>query len=160
MGRNRRHRGARRFSSCSGPVALDPMVSWDDEAGHEATGHRRRRPGTNSLTRVEVRMSARWLLILGVMALAACFTSLRRSSSAAPPPRPVVRLAELQIEPARLEQYLAFLREEVETSIRVEPGVLTLYAVQSKRDPTQVRLFEMYADSSAYDAHIASAHFR
>ena len=43
---------------------------------------------------------------------------------------------------------------------RVEPGVLTLYAVQSKRDPTQVRLFEMYADSSAYDSHIASAHFR
>jgi quinol monooxygenase YgiN len=105
-------------------------------------------------------MSARWLLILGVMALAECFTSLRRNSSAAPPQRPVVRLAELQIEPARLEQYLAFLREEVETSIRVEPGVLTLYAVQSKRDPTQVRLFEMYADSSAYDSHIASAHFR
>jgi quinol monooxygenase YgiN len=105
-------------------------------------------------------MSARWLLILGVMALAACFTSMHRSSSAAPPQRPVVRLAELQIEPARLEQYLAFLREEVETSIRVEPGVLTLYAVQSKRDPTQVRLFEMYADSSAYDSHIASAHFR
>ena len=68
-------------------------------------------------------MSARWLLILGVMALAACFTSMHRSSSAAPPQRPVVRLAELQIEPARLEQYLAFLREEVETSIRVEPGV-------------------------------------
>jgi quinol monooxygenase YgiN len=105
-------------------------------------------------------MFARWLLILGVMALAACFTSMRRSSSAASPQRPVVRLAELQIDPAQLEQYLAFLREEVETSIRVEPGVLTLYAVQSKRDPTQVRLFEMYADSSAYGAHIASAHFR
>lgn len=105
-------------------------------------------------------MSARWLLILAVMTVAACFTSLHRSSSTAQPRRPVVRLAELQIDPAQLEQYLAFLRDEVETSIRVEPGVLTLYAVQSKRDPTQVRLFEMYADSSAYKAHVASAHFR
>ena len=105
-------------------------------------------------------MSARWLLPLGAMALTACFTSLHRRPDDVPPRRPVVRLAELQIDQAQLEQYLAFLREEIETSIRVEPGVLTLYAVQSRSDPTRVRLFEMYADSSAYDAHIASAHFR
>jgi quinol monooxygenase YgiN len=74
--------------------------------------------------------------------------------------RPVVRLAELEIDPAQLASYLAALREEVETSIRVEPGVLTLYAVQVKNDPARVRLFEMYADSNAYDAHIASPHFR
>ena len=37
--------------------------------------------------------------------------------------------------------------------------MLTLYAVQLKGDPTHVRLFEMYADSSAYKAHIASPHF-
>jgi quinol monooxygenase YgiN len=108
---------------------------------------------------MEVRMSARWLLTLGAMTLTACFTSLHRRA-AAPAQRLVVRLAELQIDPAQLAQYLAFLREEVETSIRVEPGVLTLYAVQLKSDPTQVRMFEMYADSSAYNAHIASAHFR
>lgn len=71
-----------------------------------------------------------------------------------------MRLAELEIDPAQLERYLAFLREEIETSIRVEPGVLTLYAVRLKTDPTRVRLFEMYADSSAYQAHIASPHFR
>lgn len=76
------------------------------------------------------------------------------------PRRPVVRLAELEIEPAQLDRYLGFLRQEIETSIRTEPGVLTLYAVQLKRDPTRVRLFEMYTDSSAYEAHVASAHFR
>lgn len=104
-------------------------------------------------------MSARWLLIFGVMALTACMTSAH-AGTAAVRRRPIVRLAELRIDPAQLEQYLALLREEVETSIRVEPGVLTLYAVQLKSDPAHVRLFEMYADSSAYEAHIASPHFR
>jgi quinol monooxygenase YgiN len=105
-------------------------------------------------------MPARWLLILGAMALTTGLTSLYQRDGAAQPRRPVVRLAELQIDPAQLDQYLGFLREEIERSIRVEPGVLTLYAVQLKSDPTHVRLFEMYADSSAYNAHIASAHFR
>ena len=73
---------------------------------------------------------------------------------------PVVRLAELVIDPTQLATYLAALREEIATSIRVEPGVLTLYAVQVRGDPTRVRLFEMYADSNAYDAHIASPHFQ
>ena len=109
---------------------------------------------------VGVRMLARWFLIIGTMALAACFSRARQPARADSPRRPVVRLAELEIDPAQLERYLAFLREEIETSIRVEPGVLTLYAVRLKTDPTRVRLFEMYADSSAYQAHIASPHFR
>ena len=66
----------------------------------------------------------------------------------------------LEIDPAQLGPYLVALREEVETSIRVEPGVLTLYSVQVKGAPWRVRLFEMYADSNAYNAHIASPHFQ
>ena len=104
-------------------------------------------------------MLARWPLIFGAIALTAC-ASCSRPPSADPTRRPVVRLAELEIDAAQLNRYLAYAREEIETSIRVEPGVLTLYAVQLKTDSTRVRLFEMYADSSAYNAHIASPHFR
>jgi quinol monooxygenase YgiN len=93
-------------------------------------------------------------------ALTAGLSCARPPVSAAPLRRPVVRLAELEIDPAQLAPYLAALREEVETSIRVEPGVLTLYAVQVKGAPWRVRLFEMYADSTAYNAHITSAHFQ
>ena len=100
------------------------------------------------------------LLILGTAALAVLVSCSRRPRAAEQSRRPVVRLAELRIDPVQLDDYLAALREEIETSIRVEPGVLTLYAVQVKDDPTRVRLFEMYADANAYDAHIASAHFR
>jgi quinol monooxygenase YgiN len=93
-------------------------------------------------------------------ALAAFLSCSQTPTPTEPPRRPVVRLAELEIEPAQLERYLAALREEVETSIRVEPGVLTLYSVQEKGAPWRVRLFEMYADSNAYKAHIASPHFQ
>jgi quinol monooxygenase YgiN len=93
-------------------------------------------------------------------ALAAGLACSRPSNPVEPPRHPVVRLAELEIDPAQLAPYLAALREEVETSIRVEPGVLTLYSVQVKGAPWRVRLFEMYADSNAYNAHIASPHFQ
>lgn len=75
------------------------------------------------------------------------------------PPTPIVRLAELQIDPTQRETYLALLREEIEESIRLEPGVLTLNAVALKEAPDQIRLMEIYADQTAYEAHLKSPHF-
>jgi quinol monooxygenase YgiN len=74
--------------------------------------------------------------------------------------RRLVRLAELEIDPAQLDAYKAALREEIETSIRVEPGVLNLFAVAVKGQPNQIRLFETYASPAAYEAHLQSAHFK
>ncbi len=71
----------------------------------------------------------------------------------------IVRLAELEIEPARIEQYKAALREEIEASIRLEPGVLTLYAVALRDNPTHVRILEMYAGAAAYKSHLKTPHF-
>ena len=68
----------------------------------------------------------------------------------------VVRLAELEIDSAHLESYKAALQEEIATSIRVEPGVLTLYAVSVKDHPTQIRMFEIYANADAYETHLQS----
>lgn len=74
-------------------------------------------------------------------------------------PAPVVRLAELQIVPAQLDPYLALLREEIATSVRLEPGVLTLDAVALKHSPDHIRLMEIYVDQAAYEAHLKSPHF-
>lgn len=71
----------------------------------------------------------------------------------------VVRLAELEIDPAALEAYLRALREETEASVAGEPGVLMLHAVQIREAPHLVRLLEVYASQVAYDAHIQSPHF-
>ena len=73
---------------------------------------------------------------------------------------PLVRLAELEIDPAHLAGYTAAVREEMETSVRVEPGVLAIYCVAEKDNPSRLRFFEMYADEAAYRAHIDSPHFK
>jgi quinol monooxygenase YgiN len=73
---------------------------------------------------------------------------------------PVVRVAELEIDPAQLKGYTAAVREEMETSVRVEPGVLAIYCVAEKDNPAKLRFFEMYADEAAYRAHIDSPHFK
>src|SRR5262245_30680852 len=66
----------------------------------------------------------------------------------------VVRIAKLQIDSLQLESYRAALKIEIETSVRVEPGVLTLYAVYEKNNPTHVTIFEIYASEGAYQSHI------
>ena len=71
----------------------------------------------------------------------------------------MVRLARLVIDSAQLENYKVFLKEEIETSLRVEPGVLTLYAVSEKEKPTHITILEIYRDIDAYKAHIQTPHF-
>ena len=71
----------------------------------------------------------------------------------------IVRLAELEIDPDRLDSYKALLKEEIEASVMTEPGVLTLYAMSVKGSPAHVRILEIYASQAAYEAHLQSPHF-
>jgi hypothetical protein len=71
--------------------------------------------------------------------------SLSGGAAAEEPHVPFVRMAELEIDPARLESYKAEVKEEMETSVRVEPGVLAIYAVAEADDPSRLRFFEMYS---------------
>ena len=71
----------------------------------------------------------------------------------------MVRLAKLVIDSAQLENYKALLKEEIETSVRVEPGVKTLYAVSEKNNPTHITILEIYADTTEYKSHLQTPHF-
>jgi quinol monooxygenase YgiN len=71
-----------------------------------------------------------------------------------------VRIAELEIDPAQLEGFKSAIKEGIETAVRVEPGVLALYAVSEKDDPARVRVFEIYTDAEAYKTHLETPHFR
>ena len=71
----------------------------------------------------------------------------------------MVRLAKLVIDPAQVENYKAALEAEISASVRLEPGVLTLYAVSEKNRPTHITILEIYADRAAYEQHIRSPHF-
>jgi len=70
-----------------------------------------------------------------------------------------IRIAKLTIDSSKLEEYKQALKENAETAVRVEPGVLMLYAVYEKEHPTNVTVFEIYADEAAYRIHIQAAHF-
>ncbi len=71
----------------------------------------------------------------------------------------MVRLAKIVIDSAQLENYKALLKEVIETSVRVEPGVLTLYEVSEKDNPCYITILEIYADTIAYKAHLQTPHF-
>jgi len=71
----------------------------------------------------------------------------------------MVRLAKLVIDSTQLDSYKAFLKEEIEISLQVEPGVLTLYAVAEKTRPTHITILEIYKDMDAYKAHVQTPHF-
>jgi 4-carboxymuconolactone decarboxylase len=43
--------------------------------------------------------------------------------------------------------------------VRLESGVLSLYAVSEKDRPTHITILEIYADRAAYEQHIKSPHF-
>jgi quinol monooxygenase YgiN len=104
-------------------------------------------------------MTGRQALLLAT-SLVTALLFWQRGTAAVVVGTPIVRIAELEIDPAQLDAYKLALKEEIETSIRVEPGVLTLYAVSLKEHPEQVRLFETYRDAAAYESHIQSPHFK
>lgn len=71
----------------------------------------------------------------------------------------IVRLAKLVIDSVHLESYKVFLKEGVETALRTEPGVLTIYALSEKENPTHFTILETYASAEAYQFHIQTPHF-
>ena len=72
----------------------------------------------------------------------------------------IVRLSKIEVYPQYLNEYMQYAVEVGEISLRTEPGVLTMYAVQDKEDPTLVTILETYVSQEAYRSHVASAHFQ
>src|SRR5437764_13548875 len=105
-------------------------------------------------------MTGRQALLLGTSLVAFFLFRAQRCGAAESVAGPIVRIAELEIDPGQLEAYKLALKEEIETSIRVESGVLTLYAVSLKEHPEQIRLFETYRNAAAYESHLQSPHFK
>lgn len=72
----------------------------------------------------------------------------------------IIRLSKIEVDPAYLDEYMKFAIEVGEISLRTEPGVLTMYAVQEKENPCNITILETYASQESYRSHIASAHFQ
>ena len=71
----------------------------------------------------------------------------------------IVRLAEIEVYPEHLQEYLKFAGEVDRLSVEREPGVVCLFPMQSAEDSTQIRILEIYASEEAYQSHIKTEHF-
>lgn len=100
------------------------------------------------------------ILLFGSSLLSVCLILACQNSQAQPGAKRVVRIAELEIDPAQLNAFQRALVEEIEVSIRVEPGVLALWAVSIKGHPEQIRLFETYRDTASYQSPLQTPHFK
>ena len=66
------------------------------------------------------------------------------------------RLAEIEIHPQYLKEYLAAAAEIQKASLAEEPGVVCLFPTQTNEDSCQIRILEIYASQQAYQHHIQS----
>ena len=71
----------------------------------------------------------------------------------------IVRIAEIEVYPQYLKEYLEYADEVDRLSIEREPGVICLYPMQSAEDSTKIRILEIYASEEAYQQHLKTPHF-
>ena len=72
----------------------------------------------------------------------------------------MIRISEIEIDSSYLEAYKSILKEESRASVRLEPGVISIYPMYQKESPTQVRILEIYANREAYESHLKTPHFQ
>lgn len=72
----------------------------------------------------------------------------------------LVRISEIEVEPAYFDEYLRYAQEVATDSVTKEDGVISIYPMMQIRNKYQIRILEIYKDQAAYDKHIASAHFQ
>lgn len=72
----------------------------------------------------------------------------------------MVRLAEIEIYPDFLKEYVEILKEEASASVQLEEGVISIFPIFLKDSPTQIRILEIYANKEAYESHLKTLHFQ
>jgi predicted TIM-barrel fold metal-dependent hydrolase/quinol monooxygenase YgiN len=87
-------------------------------------------------------------------------TSKSRESEAANPKHLIVRIAEIEVYPQYLQEYLVYANEVDRLSVEREPGVVCLFPMQTATDSCQIRILEIYASDEAYQSHLKTDHFQ
>lgn len=99
-----------------------------------------------------------------LLVLALSFTEMKAQDKNAPNPVSksdmLVRISEIEVYAEYLEEYRAILQYEAAESVKVEPGVVAIFPMYIKDNPTQVRIIEIYANREAYQSHLKTPHFQ
>lgn len=72
----------------------------------------------------------------------------------------IIRISEIEIDSTDLEEYMSILKEESEASVRLEAGVISIFPMYEKENPTEIRILEIYKDKEAYESHLETPHFK
>lgn len=105
---------------------------------------------------MQFRNPTRLMILISLVLISSIYSNQTMAQSK----NQMVRLAKITIDPAQIEQYNQALKTQMAAAIKLEPGVLTYYAVADKKDPTHITILEIYADTTAYQSHILTAHFK
>ena len=69
-------------------------------------------------------------------------------------------MAKIKVDINQLEKYKVALKEQMNTAIKVEPGILSYTVVADKKDLSLITILEVYANLEAYQSHILTPHFK
>jgi len=71
-----------------------------------------------------------------------------------------VVVVEFQLHPDAVEAFLPLMTRNAALSLELEPGCHRFDVCQPKPGSPEILLYEVYSDRAAFDAHLATPHFR
>ena len=72
----------------------------------------------------------------------------------------VIRIAEIEVYPQYLNDYLRAARNVGAESVKNEPGVICIFPNQLKEEENKIRIVEIYRNKAAYEHHLTTTHFQ
>lgn len=72
----------------------------------------------------------------------------------------MIRISEIEILTEFLQEYNSILKEEASASVKLEKGVIAIFPIYQKENPSQIRIIEIYAGKEAYQFHLQTPHFQ
>ena len=72
----------------------------------------------------------------------------------------IVRIAEIEVHPQYLKEYLQAARNVGAESVKKEPGVICIFPNQMTEDENKIRIVEIYRNKEAYEHHLKTDHFQ
>ncbi|WP_373699186.1 putative quinol monooxygenase [Neisseria dentiae] len=69
-------------------------------------------------------------------------------------------LVRVEVKPEYNQQFARIVTAEMAQSLKVEKGVLAMYAATEQENPNKWLFFEIYASDEAYEAHRQTPHFQ
>ena len=71
-----------------------------------------------------------------------------------------VVIVDFKIKPERLAEFMPLMLDNARASRETETGCRQFDVCVDPKDKTSVFLYEIYDDRAAFDAHLATAHFK